>query len=205
MTDQKDKDKQVDHSKRRFLAAATTVVGGVGLAAAAYPFAASWLPSQRAQAAGAPVEVDISKLPPGAQMTVEWRGRPIWIIHRSPEAIEKLGGHDDRLRDPTSSVDQQPAYAQNPHRSLKPQYLILVGLCTHLGCVPKYVATKEGDDVVLGADWPGGFFCPCHGSMFDLAGRVFQGVPAPINLEVPPHQFVSDKTVIIGIHHTEEV
>ncbi len=191
---------KVDESRRRFLTTATTVVGGVGLAASAVPFAASWLPSARAQAAGAPIAVNVSKLEPGQQMTIEWRGKPIWIIRRTPESIAKLEQNIDQLRDPHSEVDQQPEYAKNKHRALKAEYLVLVGLCTHLGCVPSYKPNLSE----LGPDWPGGFFCPCHGSMFDLAGRVYKDVPAPINLEIPPYRFLGEHTIEIGVNPATE-
>lgn len=193
-------EKKVDESRRRFLTTATTVVGGLGLTATAFPFAASWLPSAKAQAAGAPVEVDIGKLEPGQQMTVEWRGKPVWIVRRTKDSIASLNKHLDKLRDPDSEVEQQPKYAKNHHRAIKEEYLIMVGLCTHLGCVPSY-RPSMGE---LGPDWPGGFFCPCHGSSFDLAGRVFKDVPAPINLEVPPYRFENDHTIIVGVHHDEK-
>lgn len=183
-----------DEQRRKFLATATGVVGGVGAVCALTPFVSSWLPSAKAMAAGAPVEVDLSRMEPGQQVTVEWRGKPVWIIKRTEEMLKHLADSEDQLRDPQSLVDQQPAYARNPHRSIKPEYLVLVGVCTHLGCSPKY-NPEMGE---LGDNWPGGFFCPCHGSTFDLSGRVFKGVPAPINLEVPPYRFVSENVIIIG-------
>jgi ubiquinol-cytochrome c reductase iron-sulfur subunit len=188
----------VDLRRRRFLTAATTVFGGVGAAYAAVPFVVSWQPSAKARAIGAPVEVDISKLEPGQLLTTTWRGKPLWILRRTREALDALPSLNPVLRDPKSEVsEQQPAYAQNPYRSVKPEYLILIGLCTHLGCSPTYVRTTDAHD--LGSDWKGGFFCPCHGSRFDLAGRVYQGVPAPTNLEVPPHKYLSDARVVIGV------
>ncbi|KTD25532.1 ubiquinol--cytochrome c reductase, iron-sulfur subunit [Legionella maceachernii] len=138
--------------------------------------------------------VDLSKLEPGQQVTVEWRGKPVWIIRRTKEMLAQINGHDAQLRDPESLVEQQPSYAKNQYRSINPEYLVLVGICTHLGCSPKYTPTKNE----LGSHWPGGFYCPCHGSTFDLAGRVFKGVPAPINLEVPPYQFISENVIVIG-------
>ena len=183
--------------RRRFLSAATTVIGGVGVACAAVPFVGSWLPSGKAQAMGAPVEVDISQLDPGAQMTVEWRGQPIWVIRRTEANLKELTGSVSKLRDPNSDEDQQPEYAKNQFRSIKDEYLVLVGLCTHLGCVPTYRPDIGG----IGADWPGGFFCPCHGSKFDLSGRVYKGVPAPLNLPIPPHTYASDKVIVIGEDH----
>ena len=190
---------EVDKGRRRFLIAATGVAGGIGLAGAAVPFASSWLPSEKTQAAGAPVEVDVSKLEPGQKMTVEWRGKPIWILRRTQASIDSLAEHIKHLRDPSSEVEQQPQYARNHHRSIKPEFLVLIGLCTHLGCVPAYQPTI-GE---FGPDWVGGFFCPCHGSTFDLAGRVFQGVPAPINLEVPPYKFTDEHILVIGVHAAE--
>ncbi len=184
----------VDHDRRQFLLTSTCVLGGVGALCAFTPFISSWLPSAKAQAAGAPVEVDLSKIEPGQQVTVEWRGKPVWIIRRTLDMLKKLGNTKEKLRDPDSLVEQQPPYAQNPVRSIKPEYLVLVGICTHLGCSPKYKPYEKE----LGPEWLGGFYCPCHGSTFDLAGRVFKGVPAPINLEVPPHRFVSEHLVIIG-------
>ena len=187
----------VDKGKRRFLTAATSVVGGVGVAYAVAPFVISMEPSARAQAAGAPVEADVSKLEPGQKMTVEWRGKPIWIVRRTEQMLEDLGAVAGNLRDPESQVEsQQPAYAQNPVRAIKPEYLVLVGICTLLGCSPTYrpeIAPKD-----LGADWKGGFFCPCHGSKFDLAGRVYQGVPAPTNLVVPEYKYLSDSRILVG-------
>ena len=173
----------VDNSKRRFLTASTAAVGAVGAGFVAVPFVASWMPSERAKTAGAPVEVDISKLQEGRMMTVEWRGKPVWIVKRSQKSIDELASLDEGLRDPASENEQQPAYAQNAARSIKPEILVLVGICTHLGCSPTH--RPELGPADLGADWVGGFFCPCHGSKFDLAGRVYSGVPAPLNLEVP--------------------
>lgn len=185
----------VDLNRRRFLTTATAVVGGIGAACATAPFIQSWLPSARAQAMGAPVEVDVSKLDEGGQLTVEWRGQPIWIIRRTSAMVDGLKALDGFLRDPNSADDQQPTYAQNEYRSIKPEYLVLVGICTHLGCVPTYRPDIGGID----ADWPGGFYCPCHGSKYDLAGRVYKGVPAPSNLIVPPYRYVSDSVILIGV------
>ncbi|STX52547.1 ubiquinol-cytochrome c reductase, iron-sulfur subunit [Legionella busanensis] len=185
---------EIDEKRRKFLLTATGVLGGIGAACALTPFISSWLPSAKAQAAGAPVEVDLSKLEPGQQATIEWRGRPVWIIRRTKAMLEQLAGAENQLRDPESLVEQQPSYAKNKYRSIKPEYLVLVGICTHLGCSPKY--TPQVNE--LGPNWRGGFYCPCHGSTFDLAGRVFKGVPAPINLEVPPYRFVNDHVIIIG-------
>jgi ubiquinol-cytochrome c reductase iron-sulfur subunit len=185
---------EVNQGRRRFLVSATTVLGGIAALFASVPFISSWLPSAKAQASGSPVEVDISNLTPGQMLVVEWRGKPVWIIHRTKEMLALLTKHNQLLRDPDSKVDQQPQYADNIYRSIKPEYLVLIGICTHLGCSPKY-------EPLLGevsTNWPGGFYCPCHGSMFDLSGRVFKGVPAPINLEVPPYRFLSDKVILIG-------
>ncbi len=186
---------EVDQSKRRFLIAATSAAGGIAVAATAVPFVASMLPSERAKAAGAPVEVDISKIEPGAMLTVEWRGRPVWIIHRTDEMLATLPLVEDELSDPALKVAQQPAYCENATRSIKPNLMVLVGICTHLGCAPSPKLQANGD---MGADWKGGFFCPCHGSKFDLAGRVFTGSPAPTNLVVPLHKYLSDTTLLIG-------
>lgn len=186
----------VDKGRRRFLTATTVVIGGIGAAYTAVPFLASWKPSAKAQAAGAPVQVDISKLEPGQQLNVEWRGQPVWVIRRTEDSLKRMDGLSGVLRDPNSEVDQQPDYAQNEYRSIKPEYLVVVGICTHLGCSPVYRPEVGAAD--LGGDWPGGFFCPCHGSKFDLAGRVWAGVPAPTNLLVPPHRYVDDTHVLIG-------
>jgi len=186
----------VDTSKRRTLTLATSAVAAVGTGFVAVPFVASWAPSERAKTAGAPVEVDISKLDEGRLLTVEWRGKPVWIVKRSAKSLEDLKTLDDSLRDATSEQEQQPEYAKNAGRSRKPEILVLVGICTHLGCSPTYRPDLAAAD--LGADWLGGFFCPCHGSKFDLAGRVYSGVPAPTNMEVPPHYYVSDNLILIG-------
>ncbi len=183
-------------SRRRFLTATTSVVGGFGVAAACYPFLSAWQPSKRAEAAGAPVEVDISALQPGQMITVEWRGRPVWIVRRTQEALNTLKQVHNLLRDPLSEESRQPDFAYNPHRSINPEFLVLVGLCTHLGCAPLYRPDRGAED--LGTNWQGGFFCPCHGSKFDIAGRVYKDVPAPTNLPVPPYQFVSDTRLKIG-------
>jgi ubiquinol-cytochrome c reductase iron-sulfur subunit len=192
-----------DKSKRRFLIAATTVVGGVGAGFASVPFVLSMRPSAKTQAAGAPVEVDISKLEEGQKITVEWRGKPIWIVRRTAKNLEDLSSLRSKLSDPDSAVEQQPAYAKNATRSIKSEYLVVIGICTHLGCSPSYV--KEDDPHDLGHDWKGGFFCPCHGSFFDLAGRVYQGVPAPTNLVVPPHAYLSDTRILVGVDSQEGV
>lgn len=187
----------VDKGKRRFLTAATTVVGAVGAGFVAVPFLASWMPSERAKNAGAPVEADISKLEDGRMMIVEWQSKPVWIVRRSQQMLDSLPKLDDNLRDPASeNVDQQPEYAQNAHRSRKPETLVLIGICTHLGCSPTYRPDIAPAD--LGDDWLGGFFCPCHSSKFDMAGRVYQGVPAPTNLAVPPHYYLTETTILVG-------
>ena len=186
----------VDQNKRRFLTNTATVVGAVGAGFVAVPFVASWLPSERAKTAGAPVEVDISKLEEGRMMTVEWRGKPVWIVKRTTKNLDELPTLNGELRDPGSEQQQQPVYATNEGRSIKPEILVLVGICTHLGCSPTFRPELAPAD--LGPDWKGGFFCPCHGSRFDLAGRVYQGVPAPLNLEVPPHMYKSDAMLLIG-------
>jgi ubiquinol-cytochrome c reductase iron-sulfur subunit len=188
---------KVDARKRKFLIAATSAVGGVAVASVAVPLVMSMMPSARARAAGAPVEVDISKVEPGMLLTVEWRGKPVWIVNRSPEMLALLSKHDANLTDPNSDMPQQPDYCKNPTRSIKPEYLVAVGICTHLGCSPTY--RREIGAADLGADWSGGFFCPCHGSTFDLAARVFKGVPAPTNLVIPPHQYLSDAKLLIGV------
>jgi ubiquinol-cytochrome c reductase iron-sulfur subunit len=188
---------KVDTSKRKFLIAATSVVGGVAAAGVAVPLVMSMLPSARAKAAGAPVEVDISKVEPGMLLTVEWRGKPVWIVNRTQEMLDMLSKHDDQLADPKSEMPQQPDYCKNATRSLKPEMLVAVGICTHLGCSPTY--RKDIGAADLGTDWPGGFFCPCHGSRFDLAARVYKGVPAPTNLVIPPHQYVGDAKLLIGV------
>ncbi|HEY5754706.1 MAG TPA: ubiquinol-cytochrome c reductase iron-sulfur subunit [Steroidobacter sp.] len=190
---------KVDGGRRHFLLVATTVTGIAGAAMTAVPFLASWKPSARAQALGAPVEQDISRLESGSMVKVTWRGQAIFIVRRSPEMMKQLEDPAlaDRLRDPKSEQSDQPKYAKNDARSLKPEYLVLVGVCTHLGCAP--LGRFQSADAELGADWPGGFYCPCHGSKFDLAGRVFKDVPAPLNLKVPPYRFVTDGVVQIGV------
>ena len=191
---------EVNSGRRRFLTATTAVVGAVGVGFAAVPFLSSWKPSARAQVAGAPVDVNISKLEnePGMRMIVQWRGKPVWIFKRSPEQLAALPTLDERLRDPKSdNADQTPAFAKNEARSIKPDVAVIVGICTHLGCVPGYV--PEMLPQPFDAGWKGGFYCPCHQSRFDLAGRVFQGVPAPSNLEVPPYHFVDDTHLVVGV------
>lgn len=185
-----------DSSARRQWVMATAGFGGALALTAVTPFVASMLPSDRAKAAGAPVEVDISKLEPGNMMVVEWRGKPVWILNRSPEMLAALKKAEPMLADPGSQVPQQPAYATNETRSRRPELLVAVGICTHLGCSPSAAFTPG--DAALGADWPGGFLCPCHGSTFDFAGRVFKNKPAPTNLEIPPHQYLTDTRLMIG-------
>lgn len=163
----------------------------------AVPLVMSMLPSARAKAAGAPVEVDIGKIEPGMLLTVEWRGKPVWVVNRTKAMLDQLPKNDPLLVDPNSEVPQQPPYCKNPTRSIKPEYLVAIGICTHLGCSPTY--RKDVGAADLGADWPGGFFCPCHGSRFDLAARVFKGVPAPTNLVIPPHQYLSAARIQIGV------
>jgi ubiquinol-cytochrome c reductase iron-sulfur subunit len=188
-----------DPERRTIIVAATSAAGGAVLAAASIPFIASMNPSERARAAGAPLTVDFSQLAPGTQTTVEWRGKPVWILHRTDAMLQTLRDprHLAKLADPASDVkSQQPAYAQNAHRSVKPEHLIVVSLCTHLGCIPTFRPGVSDKD--LGAEWGGGYFCPCHGSKFDLAGRVYRNVPAPTNLVIPPHHYVNATTVTIG-------
>ena len=188
----------VDTGRRRFLVTSTSVVAAVGAGFVAVPFVSSWMPSERAKNAGAPVEVDISKLEAGRLITVEWQSKPVWIVKRSEKTLSDLPTIDGNLRDPASeNVDQQPVYAQNANRSIKPEILVLVGICTHLGCSPTFRPDIGAADLG-GESWLGGFFCPCHSSKFDLAGRVYQGVPAPTNLVVPPHKYLSDNVILIG-------
>lgn len=193
----------VDKSRRRFLIAATGVVGGAGTVALAAPFLTSMSPSARALAAGAPVEFNLSKVEPGQQVRVKWRGKPVWVVNRTPEMVQGLASLNDKLKDPESTIpSQQPEYAKNLYRSRKEQYLVLVGICTHLGCSPTYRPEVAPAD--LGADWIGGWYCPCHGSRFDLAGRVYKNVPAGSNLEVPPYYFKDDSTILIGLNDAKE-
>ncbi|NIR30831.1 MAG: ubiquinol-cytochrome c reductase iron-sulfur subunit [Gammaproteobacteria bacterium] len=188
----------IDSARRRFLLIATSTLGAIGAALAAIPFVASWQPSARAKGAGAPVEVDLSEIAPGEQITVEWRGQPVWILHRTQRMLDLLPTLDARLRDPRSEVEtQQPAYVDPVHRAIEPEWFVVVGICTHLGCVPTYRPDVAPPD--LGVEWKGGYFCPCHGSRFDLAGRVYAGVPAPTNLVVPPYRYVDETRVEIGV------
>ena len=187
---------EIDTRRRRFLLGATCAVGAVGAACAAIPFIKSWNPSAKAKAAGAPVEVNISKLEPGQQVVAEWRGKPVFLVRRTPQMLKRLEAENNRILDPASAKSDQPDYARNVYRSRKPDLLVLVGLCTHLGCSPKYmpeVVPKDFDPA-----WQGGYHCPCHGSRFDLSGRVFKGVPAPANLVVPPYSYKDDNVVIVG-------
>jgi ubiquinol-cytochrome c reductase iron-sulfur subunit len=181
---------------RRNLVVATSVVGGAAAAGAAVPFVASMLPSERARAAGAPVEVDLSRIGPGEMQVIEWRGKPVWVIRRTKEMLDSLKGAEARLQDPASKSSEQPKYAENEHRAQKPDVMVMEGVCTHLGCSPQLKPTDAKAE--MGADWVGGFYCPCHGSKFDYAGRVFRGAPAPTNLKVPPYTFVSENVLIIG-------
>ncbi|OOV88441.1 ubiquinol-cytochrome c reductase iron-sulfur subunit [Oceanospirillum linum] len=187
----------VNKGRRRFLLGATSAVGAVGVVGVAVPFVASWNPSAKARAAGAPAKADISKLQPGQQMTIEWRGKPVWVINRTPEMMANLEKLNDQVADPNSEVPQQPEYITGVLRSIKPEYAVMIGICTHLGCSPTYRPEVAPAD--LGEDWLGGFFCPCHGSRFDLSGRVYKGVPAPVNLEVPPYKYESDDIIVIGV------
>lgn len=187
----------VNVGRRRMLIGLTAGVGAVGVAGVAVPFVKSWNPSARAKAAGAPVTADISQLEAGQMVTIEWRGKPVRIVRRTPEMLAGMKKIEGDLRDPDSAEEQQPAYAKNATRSIKPEIMVLIGICTHLGCSPLFRPEVAAPD--LGATWEGGFFCPCHGSRYDLAGRVYKGVPAPLNLEVPPHSYMSDKVINIGV------
>lgn len=184
--------------RRRFLTTTASVVGGAGALATAVPFVSTLTPSAKTKAIGAPVEVDIGDLQPGERKIVKWRGRPVWVLRRSEASLSELKELDQEVKDPESTAGQQPSYARNRHRSQKAEYLVLLGICTHLGCSPVYVRKDEAADHQLDANWQGGFFCPCHGSRFDLAGRVFKGMPAPANLVVPPYQYLSDTRILIG-------
>ena len=189
----------VDHGRRRFLTATTAVVGGVGVVTAVVPFIKSWEPSARAKSAGAPVTIDISKIEEGQRVTYPWRGLPVFVVNRTKAQLDALPSQDSRLVDAKSdsgSAEQQPKYAQNEARSIKPEWLVLVGLCTHLGCVPDFVPVMKPEP--FDPDWKGGFYCPCHGSLFDLAGRVYKNKPAPDNLPVPPYTYMSDTRLLIG-------
>ena len=189
-------DHEVDQSKRTLLIATTSSMGALGVAAAAVPFAASLQPSAKTTAAGAAVEVDLSSIGEGELRVVEWRRKPVWILRRSQDEVAALEKLDDELRDPRSQDSEQPEYVDSEYRSIKPEWLVLLGVCTHLGCSPTYRPDKAPAD--LGKDWPGGFLCPCHGGRYDLAGRVFKGVPPPLNLAVPPYRFTDDNRLVIG-------
>jgi ubiquinol-cytochrome c reductase iron-sulfur subunit len=189
---------EVDTDRRGFLTIATVATGVVGAAFAAVPFIASWSPSERARAAGAPVEVDLTKLEPGQMVTYVYRKKPVYVVRRTPEMLERLSGHEGELKDAESRSSQQPEYAQNEARAVRPEFLVVEGTCTHLGCLPK-ARFEAGASPELGDKWPGGFFCPCHGSRFDLAGRVFNGSPASANLTVPVYSFRDDATLVIGV------
>ncbi|HSW68780.1 MAG TPA: ubiquinol-cytochrome c reductase iron-sulfur subunit [Gammaproteobacteria bacterium] len=194
MTAEEKEDETIDAARRCFLRRATTVVGGMGAAAASIPFISYWLPSTDTEALAAPITVDISKLEPKQQLTIPWRGQPVWIIRRTEDMLQTLPKLTDKLRDPDSLEDQQPAYAKNIYRSIKPEYYIAIGVCTHLGCIPNYRPDVGG----ISPDWLGGFYCPCHGSSYDLAGRVYKGVPAPLNLKIPRYRYLNDQEIIIG-------
>ncbi|NNM50777.1 MAG: ubiquinol-cytochrome c reductase iron-sulfur subunit [Pseudomonadales bacterium] len=185
----------VDSGRRMLLIGATAAVGAVGAVGAAIPFVKSWLPSAKAKAAGAPVDVDISQIQPGQRIIVKWRGRPVWVLRRTPEELASLKEIDPKLRDPNSDDPQQPDYAKNEWRSIKPEFLVLIGICTHLGCSPLFVP-EIGK---IEPSWLGGFFCPCHGSKYDLAGRVYSGQPAPKNMVVPPYSYTTPTVITIGV------
>ncbi|TLY58557.1 MAG: ubiquinol-cytochrome c reductase iron-sulfur subunit [Gammaproteobacteria bacterium] len=187
---------EVDLDRRKFLTRATIATGAVGAGFAAIPFIASWQPSERALALGAPTELDISKIEPGQMTITIWRKQPIYVVRRTPDMVTRLKGHDPALKDPNSDRSDQPPYARNLMRSRNAEYLVLIGTCTHLGCLPKQRFPADGE---MGPTWPGGFFCPCHGSRFDLAGRVFNGSPASVNLRVPPYQFSNQRTLVVGL------
>lgn len=187
---------EVDKGRRMLLVGTTGALGAVGGAVAAFPFAAYWMPSAKATAAGVPVEVDLSKMAPGDKLVVEWRKKPVWILRRTPESVAELATLDDDLRDPESLDSEQPEYCKNPSRALRDEFMVMVGICTHLGCSPTYRPEKAPTD--LGDNWLGGFLCPCHGGKYDLAGRVYKGVPPPKNLPIPPYRFLSDTKLLIG-------
>jgi ubiquinol-cytochrome c reductase iron-sulfur subunit len=193
---------EVDESRRKFLIAATAGTGAVGAILTAVPFLASWKPSESARAAGLPTEVDLSKLEPGQMATVFWRKKQVYVVRRTPEMLASLGGHDGELKDAPSEESEQPEYTKNPARALRPDVFVAIGTCTHLGCLPKTRFTPG--DATLSADWPGGFFCPCHGSKFDLAGRVFQGSPASVNLVIPPYSFDGENRLIVGVDPAQQ-
>jgi len=188
-------EKQIDNTRRNLIVA-TTAMAGAASVGVAVPFVWSFWPSERAKAAGAPVEADISGIAPGEMKIFEWRGKPVWVVRRTKEMLEAVKKADDKVSDPGSEVKLQPDYAKNEYRSIKPEVLVLVGICSHLGCSPQAKSVEAKGE--MGADWGGGFLCPCHGSKFDLAGRVYKGAPAPVNLDVPPHMYLSDGTILIG-------
>jgi ubiquinol-cytochrome c reductase iron-sulfur subunit len=194
-------DDEVDLSRRKFLTSATIGTAAVGAAFAAVPFVESWFPSERVRALGAPTEFDVSKIDPGQMAITLWRKQPIYVVRRTPDMLERLKGHDAALKDPPSDNSDQPDYAKNLTRSRVPEYLVLIGLCTHLGCLPKQRFAADGE---MGPSWPGGFFCPCHGSRFDLAGRVLQGSPASVNLRIPRYEFPNERTLRIGVDEKGE-
>ena len=187
---------EINQGRRRFLVLTTAGAGGLAAAGVAAPFVASWFPSEKAKAAGAPVEIDVSKLEAGQILTAEWQGKPIWVVNRTDQQLKDLKGRNRVLTDPNSEVNHQPEDCKNETRSIKPNVLVAIGICTHLGCSPTYRPDIAPAD--LGAEWKGGFFCPCHGSKFDIAGRVYAGAPAPTNLVVPPHKYLSDTTILVG-------
>ncbi|MDO4249486.1 MAG: ubiquinol-cytochrome c reductase iron-sulfur subunit [Neisseria sp.] len=188
--------KEINTSRRRFLTLATVGAGGVVAGGVATPLVASFFPSEKAKAAGAPVEIDVSKIEAGQLTTAEWQGKPIWVVNRTEQQVKDLPTLDGALTDPASNDEQQPEYCKNPVRSIKPNIWVAIGICTHLGCSPTFRPDIAPAD--LGGDWKGGFFCPCHGSKFDLAGRVYKGVPAPSNLIIPPYKYLSDTTILVG-------
>lgn len=187
-------EKEIDLGKRCFLRRATETAGTIGIAASAIPFVSYWLPSIDTEASGAPIKVDISQLQPKQQLTIPWRSQPIWIIKRTEDMLAELPKLNSKLRDPDSLEDQQPSYAKNLYRSIRPEIFVAVGICTHLGCVPTYRPDVGG----ISPDWPGGFYCPCHGSFYDLAGRVYKGVPAPLNLRIPRYMYLNDHEIMLG-------
>ena len=187
---------EINNGRRRFLILATSGAGGVAALGVATPFVASFFPSEKAKAAGAAVEIDVSKIESGQMMTAEWQGKPIWVVNRTAQQLKELKALDGAVSDPKSEVEQQPENCKNETRSIKPNIFVAIGICTHLGCSPTYRPDVAPAD--LGSAWKGGFFCPCHGSKFDMAGRVYKGVPAPTNLVVPPYKYLSDTTVLVG-------
>ena len=190
-------DTENNSNRRKFLTRSTQILGGIGGVFALIPFLSTMSPSERAKSAGAPIEVDVSSIQPGMYKVFEWRGKPVWVVRRTQEMINQIADRDDKLSDPMSNEEFQPSYAKNKYRSIKPEFLVLVGVCTHLGCSPKYY--PETGSVAFDSDWQGGFFCPCHGSKFDMVGRVYAGVPAPTNMDVPPHYFPKDNILVIGL------